>query len=310
MVRADAKDIVMEGSERNRMRRGKFSTSTIADGQFVPWLAAAGELAYTPQAPPERDYHFQYSWIIPGIFRSDGTVRRHFWFGSPWKESTEVRLLFDFWNKARDGAVDQLFLSNGSAIPRDVKAPLGVYRHSGLRLSMGESLIAVQHGSYLIAALESQPLIDRGEAVLYRGVQKARVFTLQRLTTSDTRSRLMTVHARSLEDSVVSFNAAHCNVSRTETGYFNDRSFLFGKLCENAGLDLNPSITRLLYSGYALEEWCAERKFGPNYVKLRTPLTNIRISTFVCNETEVKVIDPNKLDVMECVGCRVRETYV
>jgi len=120
----------------------------------------------------------------------------------------------------------------------------------------------------------------------------------------------MTVHARSLEDSITSFNGAHCNVSRTETGYFNDRSFLLGKLCESAGLDLNPSITRLLYSGYALEEWCAERKFGPNYVKLRTPLTNIRITTFVCNETEVKVIDPNKLDVMECVGCKVRETYV
>ena len=175
---------------------------------------------------------------------------------------------------------------------------------------MGESLIAMQHGSYLIAALESQPLLDRGEAVLYRGVQKARVFTLQRLTTTDTRSRLMTVHARSLEDSITSFNGAHCNVSRTETGYFNDRSFLLGKLCESAGLDLNPSISRLLYSGYALEEWCAVRKFGPNYVKLRTPLTNIRITTFVCNETEVKVIDPNKLEVMECVGCKVRETYV
>ena len=35
-----------------------------------------------------------------------------------------------------------------------------------------------------------------------------------------------------------------------------------------------------------------------------------RITTFVCNETEAKVIDPNKLDVMECVGCKVRETYV
>ena len=45
-------------------------------------------------------------------------------------------------------------------------------------------------------------------------------------------------------------------------------------------------------------------------VKLRTPLTNLRITTFVCNEAEVKVIDPNKLDVLECVGCRVRETHV
>ena len=236
------------------MLRRRFSTSTLAGEQFVPWLAAAGELAYAPHIPPERDYYFQYSWIIPEIFNSRENVRRHFWFGSPWKDSLEVKLLFGFWNRARDGAVDPLFMSNGSASPEDVTAPLGVYRHPGLNLSMGESLIAIQHGSYLIVALESQPLLDGGEAVLYRGVQKARVFTLQRLTTTDTRSRLMTVHARSLEDSITSFNGAHCNVSRTETGYFNDRSFLLGKLCESAGLDLNPSISRLLYSGYALEE--------------------------------------------------------
>ena len=36
---------------------------------------------------------------------------------------------------------------------------------------MPENLVAMQHGSYLIAALPSQPFLDRGEAVLYRGVQ-------------------------------------------------------------------------------------------------------------------------------------------
>ena len=175
---------------------------------------------------------------------------------------------------------------------------------------MGDSLIAMQHGSYLIAPLDSQPLIERGEAVLYRGIQKAKIFKLQRLTTADTRSRLLSVHARNLEDSVTSFNGVHCNVSRTETSCFNDRSFLLGKLCAKVGLDLKPSTSRLLYSSYALEEWCAARKFGPNFVKLRTPLTNIRITTFVCNETEVKVIDPNKLDVIERVGCRIQESCV
>src|SRR5439155_1940130 len=281
-----------ESEYRKHMPRRRFSTSTLAGEEFVPWLAAAGELAYTPHTPPERDYYFQYSWIIPGIFSSDSNVRRHFWFGSLWKDSLYVRLLFAFWNRARGAVVDELFVSNGSARPADVKAPIGIYRQPSLYPSMPENLVAMQHGSYLIAALPSQPFLDRGEAVLYRGVQKSKIFTLHRLTTADTRSRLMNVHARSLEDSVSSFNAAHCNVSRTETGCFNDRSFLLGKLCVGAGLDLKPSITSLLYSGYALEEWCAARKFGPNYVKFRTPLTNIRITTFVCNETEVKVIDP------------------
>ena len=47
-----------------------------------------------------------------------------------------------------------------------------------------------------------------------------------------------------------------------------------------------------------------------NNVKFQTPLTNIRITTFVSNETEVKVIDPNKLGVIEAVGCRVREMCI
>jgi hypothetical protein len=48
-----------------------------------------------------------------------------------------------------------------------------------------------------------------------------------------------------------------------------------------------------------MEEWAGVRKFGANDVKFHTPLTNLRITTFVCNETEVKVIDPNKLEVVE-----------
>ncbi|MBI4908359.1 MAG: hypothetical protein HY820_32330 [Acidobacteria bacterium] len=120
----------------------------------------------------------------------------------------------------------------------------------------------------------------------------------------------MRVHARSLRDSVASFNAVHCNVSRTETECFNDRSFTLGDLCMQEGLEPAPPIKSLLYSAYTLEEWCAARKFGPNYVKFRTPLTNIRITTFVCNEAEVKVVDPNKLEIIEAVGCKVGEVCI
>jgi len=291
------------------MPRLRFSTSTLAGKEFVPWLASAGELAYSPHSPPERDYYFQYSWVIPGIFHATTNVRRHFWFGAPFKDSPEVRLLFAFWNRARRGEVDALYLSNGMAGREGVTAPLAVYRHSGVS-SRTERLVLMQHGSYLIADSESQPYLDRGEAVLYRGVQNAETFLLRRLTSADIRPRLMSVHARSLADSVTSFNAVHCNVSRTETGWFNDRSFMLGDFCLEAGLELQPPIRQLLYSGYALEEWCATRKFGPNYVKLRTPLPNIRITTFVCNETEVKIIDPNKLEVIDAVGCKIREVCI
>ena len=149
--------------------------------------------------PPENDYFFQYSWIIPGVFRAGVNLRQHFWFGDQFRDRPDVRLLFSFWNKARSGEVTELFLSNGTAGPLehlDVTAPLAVYRTSGLHSSDADRLILIQHGSYLFVDVNSQPYIERGHAVLYRGIQKARIFNLHRLTTADVRLRLMRVHAR------------------------------------------------------------------------------------------------------------------
>jgi len=292
------------------MPRLRLSTSTLQGEEIVPWLASAGELAYSPHSPPDRDYYFQYSWVIPGIFQGGTRERRHFWFGCQFKDDREVKLLFAFWNRARQGDLDTLYVLNGRSGREVVTAPLAVYRHSDVYPGTKERLIFMQHGSYLIADMESQPHIDRGKAVLYRGLQEAKVFLLRRLITADVRRRLMTLHSQTLADSVTSFNAMHCNVSRAETGCFNDRTFMLNGICQEAGLELKRPLRSLVYSGYALEEWCAARKFGPNYVKLRTPLSNIRITTFVCKETEVKVIDPNKLEVIEAVGCKVREVCI
>jgi hypothetical protein len=221
------------------------------------------------------------------------------------KDDRDVKLLFVFWNRARRGELDTLYMSNGRAGLEDVTAPLAVYRHSDVYPHARERLIFMQHGSYLITDMESQLHIDRGEAVLYRGLQKAKVFLLRRLTTADVRMRLIRVHGRTLVDSVTSFNAMHCNVSRTETGWFNDRTFMLSDLCQEAGLEPKRPIRSLLYSGYALEEWCARRKFGPNYVKLRTPLSNIRITTLCAARPRSRFIDPNKLEVIDAVGCSV-----
>ena len=39
--------------------RSKYSTSTVRqDGTIVPWLAASGPLANTPESPPPSDYWF------------------------------------------------------------------------------------------------------------------------------------------------------------------------------------------------------------------------------------------------------------
>ena len=90
-----------------------------------------------------------------------------------------MKLLFAFWNRARQGELDTLFVSNGRSGMEDVTAPLAVYRHSDVYPFARDRLIFMQHGSYLIADMESQPHIDRGQAVLYRGLQKAKVFLLR-----------------------------------------------------------------------------------------------------------------------------------
>ena len=121
----------------------------------------------------------------------------------------------------------------------------------------------------------------------------------------------MKLHEETLSDSVLSFNIAHCNIARTETSFLNDRSGILNEWIEKYGLDPQmEAIHSMFYSGYSLNEWCAKGKFGPNYVKFKCPATNIRITTFICNEAEVKVIDPNKLEIIEAVGCRIKEMVV
>ncbi len=293
------------------MSRTRLSTSTLLREEIVPWLAATGPLAYSPNKPPDRDYYFQYSWVIPGILGPKVGRRRQFWFGGTLKGNHHVQLLLAFWDRARRGDITELFLTNGKLVASDVTAPIGAYRHKSSYSFEPDSLILIQHGSYLIVNVNSQPEIESGMVFLYRGIQKAKLFRVYRIKKILNRHAIMKIHAETLIDSVLSFNAVHCNISRSETCSLNDRSWMLGELALNAGLDSkDKAIDSILYSGYALESCYGIRKFGPNYVKFKTPANNIRITTFVCGETEVKVIDPNKLDIIEAVGCKVKEIEV
>ena len=49
----------------------------------------------------------------------------------------------------------------------------------------------------------------------------------------------------------------------------------------------------------------AENKFGPNFVVAKTPLTNIRMTTFFSGELEVRIIDPDQVDFVDQHGCAV-----
>jgi len=57
--------------------------------------------------------------------------------------------------------------------------------------------------------------------------------------------------------------------------------------------------------GFSMEKWVGERKFGPNYAVFRTPIDNMRLTAFFPGESEVRVVDPTKLELLETYGCKI-----
>ncbi|HLE12149.1 MAG: hypothetical protein A2504_12075 [Bdellovibrionales bacterium RIFOXYD12_FULL_39_22] len=141
----------------------KFSTSTlITETTIVPWLAAHGSLAYTPESPPDRDYYFQYTWIIPDIFNEKINKREHRYFGYNFRDLT-IGPLFAFWNNCRMGVSSCVYRENGQIFQTKVAAPVAIYEHE-------DKNIFIQHGSYQFINEKNQPELQNGVVYLYRGI--------------------------------------------------------------------------------------------------------------------------------------------
>ena len=92
----------------------------------MPWLAAEGPLAYTPESPPARDYFFQYNWILPEIFSACEGTRGHHYFGASIRSYAEP--LLEFWRQARRGVAHRAKVSLGSFRNDALCAPIALYR--------------------------------------------------------------------------------------------------------------------------------------------------------------------------------------
>jgi hypothetical protein len=148
----------------------------------------------------------------------------------------------------------------------------------------------------------------------YRGIQNAKVFRylsfdsacLGETEGSAWRAFLKT-QITLLSDSSVSFISMHEKINRCETGGLNNSSFSNEDIAKSSGLNLVDGgfprdLWRNHHQCFSLERDIAERKFGPNLVILKTPLTNIRITTFFAGEAEAKVIDPTRVRFVERGG--------
>jgi hypothetical protein len=295
----------------------RFSTSTVFGSKYlVPWLAAQGPLAYNPVEPPARDYFFQYSWIVPGIFDPKVNLREHRYFGRYRKDSS--KFLFDFWNSARKGraAALQEYCEPGLFSEFKVEAPLAAYHYVRKYYNTAGSLL-IQHGSYQWISREDQPRIEQGEVLLYRGIGQSSVFRCLQFEPSDLTAanrdiwrKYLGVQAEMLSDSVLSFNTIHDRVKRSETEGLRHGTWVGDTMATQAGLDIeSPGFAKDLWhaaqQGYSLDPMIGVWKFGPHHVVMKTPLSNIRLTTFFAGESEVKIIDPSRLSLVEAVGCQV-----
>lgn len=299
-------------------KHSRFSTRTMVDSEhLVPWLAHEGPLAYSPAEPPARDYFFQYSWILPGIFDPQVNLRQHRYFGSPLK--CDAYFLFDFWSNARRGygAELQRYCEPGFVSPNEVRTPLAIYRHVRKPDDIA-GFVLIQHGSYQWICADDQPGIDDGEVLLYRGIGNERVFRQLRFQPDELSpvnqavwQKYLALQAAMLSDSVLSFNTIHDRIKRCETAGLRDGTWLADKLAERAGLEIQaPGFAKDLWDSaqqsYSLDPVIGERKFGPHHVIIRTALSNIRITTFFAGESEVKIVDPSRIREVRPLGCEVQ----
>jgi hypothetical protein len=113
-----------------------------------------------------------------------------------------------------------------------------------------------------------------------------------------------------LSDSTLSFNTIHDRIKRCETAFLNDGTWLADRLAAEAGLDIEPGsfahgLREAATSAFSLERWVAERRFGPHFVVAKTPIANIRLTTFFTGEAEVRLVDPWRMRLVEAAGCTV-----
>lgn len=297
--------------------RSRFATSTVfCSERPVPWLAAQGPLAYSPEEPPATDYFFQYSWILPGIFDPKVNLREHRYFGSRLKSS--ARFLFDFWGNIRtgNGAPRQRYSQLGVFSDIEVRTPIAAYHHVRKPYDTAGSVL-IQHGSYQWISDLDQPNIDCGHVLLYRGIAENTAFRclqfrLEELSPAnrDILRKYLGVQAAMLSDSVLSFNTIHDRVNRCETDGLRHATWLGDEVATAAGLDIHSAgfaneLWRAAQQSYSLDPVMGTQKFGPHYVVLKTPLNNLRITTFFAGESEVKIVDPSRVSVVETVGCQI-----
>jgi hypothetical protein len=175
--------------------------------------------------------------------------------------------------------------------------------------------LLIQHGSYQLIEIKFQPLMSDGQVFVYRGIGKSKEykqFNFDILSIGEnqdpTFKNYLQLQAGTFFDSALSFNIAHEQIHRCETDFLKSEN-VWGDLARTFDLNCvkDAFFKKLRHSyrqSFTLDESIASWKFGPNYVKCKTSITNIRLTTFFAGENEVRMIDPRKLEIIDTIGCK------
>jgi hypothetical protein len=216
----------------------------------------------------------------------------------------------------------KVHVGDGKLSPERVTTPIAVYRHRVPDYRRGICYLLIQHASYLFVSRQDQPEMEDGMVYLFRGIQNARVFQYPRFDVKSLAEAervawraYVKMQSTLLSDSALSFVSMHERINRCETGGLNSSSFVNAEAAASAGFNFGDSgfgqmLWRIHHQCFSLEQGIAERKFGPNFVMLKTPLANIRITTFFAGEAEAKVVDPTQVGFVKAMGCEYAPTTV
>jgi hypothetical protein len=209
--------------------------------------------------------------------------------------------------------VSPVSIQNVSAGLDNFEAPIAIFKiYPRAPYQRKPYYLFIQHGSYLLIPAKSQPLIESGFVLLYRGIGSLNKFKAYQMP----KENLLLGHyketlKKSFLDSVTSFNTIHGSIHRTETSHLLDSSHLFSEnFSSNRQInhDWRKFLTNIQQC-YTLNKEIAKFKFGPSYVVFKTPVNNIRICTYFAGEYEAKIVSLDRLTPVKAIKCKLETEY-
>jgi hypothetical protein len=272
------------------------STSTVTeDGSTVPWLAAKGALAHTPENPPPRIDGVNFGELMPSSIQ--GSWRPY-----------QIGSAAGFWKAAQERNVEKVWQQNGKS-PESIDkvpdlthvdvAPAAVYRVRG----DNSYLYVCQAGNIIMVSVKDQPDLAHGIVTIYRGVDYRNSLDHGKFDKSVEGRRHLQLwlkfRAFVFGDIKYSYAWPFEGTVRAETNHIQPN--ISAAMTEFAKkYQLSDADNRILFelyrqvqrdNRYSFDLNLVRSRFGPSVFAVQTSLSNIDFTGDFNSEQEVHIIN-------------------